>query len=298
MPLYSARPPQTPPSIFSVPLRRSCGRGGRLVARTGWRTVLMSCRKPARRRGPRPSGNTRIRPWFPASGYAGRGPPMSAEAEDRHLGLLRPRGAARRRRPGAAAPGARVHGRAGPADHQRVLDPRRSSRCDLIPGMAELGIAGTQYSGYGCPGRSPLTDGMIAMELSRGDPSISTFMGVHGGLAMGTIYLCGSEEQKERWLPADGADGADRRLRPDRARRRLRRRPRPADDGPPGRRHAGCSTARRSGSATPASPTWSSSGRRTSRPSGCSASSSRRTPRASPPSTSRTRSRCGRCRTR
>jgi alkylation response protein AidB-like acyl-CoA dehydrogenase len=73
---------------------------------------------------------------------------------------------------------------------------------DLIPGLAELGIAGTQYSGYGCPGRSPLTDGMIAMELSRGDPSISTFMGVHGGLAMGTIYLCGSDEQKERWLPA------------------------------------------------------------------------------------------------
>ena len=73
---------------------------------------------------------------------------------------------------------------------------------DLVPGLAALGIAGTQYSGYGCPGRSPLTDGMIAMELSRGDPSISTFMGVHGGLAMGSIYLCGSEEQKERWLPA------------------------------------------------------------------------------------------------
>jgi glutaryl-CoA dehydrogenase len=73
---------------------------------------------------------------------------------------------------------------------------------DLIPGLAELGIAGTQYSGYGCPGRSPLTDGMISMELSRGDPSISTFMGVHGGLAMGSVYLCGSEEQKERWLPA------------------------------------------------------------------------------------------------
>jgi glutaryl-CoA dehydrogenase len=73
---------------------------------------------------------------------------------------------------------------------------------ELIPGLAELGIAGAQYSGYGCPGRSPLTDGMIAMELSRGDPSMATFMGVHGGLAMGTIYLCGSEEQKERWLPA------------------------------------------------------------------------------------------------
>jgi glutaryl-CoA dehydrogenase len=71
----------------------------------------------------------------------------------------------------------------------------------LIPGLAELGIAGTPYTGYGCPGRSSLTDGMIAMELSRGDPSMATFMGVHGGLAMGTVYLCGSEEQKERWLP-------------------------------------------------------------------------------------------------
>jgi alkylation response protein AidB-like acyl-CoA dehydrogenase len=71
----------------------------------------------------------------------------------------------------------------------------------LIPEIAKLGIAGAQYSGYGCPGLSALTDGMIAMELSRGDPSVATFMGVHGGLAMGSIYLCGSEEQKQRWLP-------------------------------------------------------------------------------------------------
>jgi glutaryl-CoA dehydrogenase len=71
----------------------------------------------------------------------------------------------------------------------------------LIPQIAELGIAGNPYSGYGCPGRSFLTDGMVAMELSRGDPSVATFMGVHGGLAMGTVYLCGSEEQKQRWLP-------------------------------------------------------------------------------------------------
>ncbi|MDP9460450.1 MAG: acyl-CoA dehydrogenase family protein [Actinomycetota bacterium] len=72
----------------------------------------------------------------------------------------------------------------------------------LIPGLAELGIAGTPYSGYGCPGKSTLLDGMISMELSRGDPSVSTFMGVHGGLAMGTLHICGSEGQKERWLPA------------------------------------------------------------------------------------------------
>jgi glutaryl-CoA dehydrogenase len=72
---------------------------------------------------------------------------------------------------------------------------------DLIPGLAELGIAGNPYTGYGCPGRSSLADGMIAMELSKGDPSMATFMGVHGGLAMGSIYLCGSEDQKQRWLP-------------------------------------------------------------------------------------------------
>jgi glutaryl-CoA dehydrogenase len=67
--------------------------------------------------------------------------------------------------------------------------------------LAELGITGLAYQGYGCPGGGPLLDGMIAMELARVDPSISTFMGVHSGLAMGSIYLCGSEEQKQRWLP-------------------------------------------------------------------------------------------------
>jgi glutaryl-CoA dehydrogenase len=73
---------------------------------------------------------------------------------------------------------------------------------ELLPGFRELGIAGLQYDGPGCPGRSSLVDGMVSMELARVDPSIQTFFGVHGGLAMGTIQLCGSEEQKERWLPA------------------------------------------------------------------------------------------------
>jgi glutaryl-CoA dehydrogenase len=73
---------------------------------------------------------------------------------------------------------------------------------DLIPGLADLGIAGLACTGYECPGGSSLLDGMIALELARVDPSIATFMGVHGGLAMGSIYLCGSEEQKRRWLPA------------------------------------------------------------------------------------------------
>src|ERR1700710_1586552 len=73
---------------------------------------------------------------------------------------------------------------------------------ELVPGIAELGIAGLAYDGPGCPQRGALVDGMVAMELGRVDPSMATFMGVHGGLAMGSINICGSDEQRERWLPA------------------------------------------------------------------------------------------------
>jgi len=73
---------------------------------------------------------------------------------------------------------------------------------DLVPGMARLGIAGIGYQGYGCPGGGSLLSGLVAMEIARVDASIQTFLGVHSGLAMGSIYLCGSEEQKQRWLPA------------------------------------------------------------------------------------------------
>ena len=72
---------------------------------------------------------------------------------------------------------------------------------EVMPGFRQLGPAGLTYEGYGCPGWSNLLDGMVAMELARVDPSISTFSGVHSGLAMGSIYHCGSEEQKQRFLP-------------------------------------------------------------------------------------------------
>ena len=72
----------------------------------------------------------------------------------------------------------------------------------LIPGLAALGVAGLQYHGYGCPGKSSVLDGMLALEMARVDSSIATFFGVHSGLSMGSIYLCGSDEQKEQWLPS------------------------------------------------------------------------------------------------
>ena len=79
---------------------------------------------------------------------------------------------------------------------------RGSFPFEIVPGFRQLGLAGLPYHGFGCPGRSFLLDGMVAMELARTDPSIATFSGVHGGLSMGSIYLCGSEEQKQRYLPA------------------------------------------------------------------------------------------------
>jgi glutaryl-CoA dehydrogenase len=72
---------------------------------------------------------------------------------------------------------------------------------ELVEPWAELGLGGLAYEGYGCPGRSFLLDGLAAMETARVDSSFATFHGVHSGLAMGSIYLAGSEEQKERWLP-------------------------------------------------------------------------------------------------
>jgi len=72
---------------------------------------------------------------------------------------------------------------------------------ELIPHYAALGIAGAGYRGYDCLGKSSLFDGFVMKELARIDCSIATFHAVHSGLAMGSIYLCGSEEQKRYWLP-------------------------------------------------------------------------------------------------
>ena len=71
----------------------------------------------------------------------------------------------------------------------------------LLPRLAELGIVGTAIQGYGAPGLSRLQAGLVAMELSRGDGSLNTLNAVQSGLVMGSIYLLGSDEQKQRWLP-------------------------------------------------------------------------------------------------
>ncbi|HEY2010809.1 MAG TPA: acyl-CoA dehydrogenase family protein [Rhizomicrobium sp.] len=72
---------------------------------------------------------------------------------------------------------------------------------ELLPAFKNLNIGGLGLDGYGCRGGSQELFGLITMELARTDASFCTFFGVHDGLAMGSIYLAGSEEQKQKWLP-------------------------------------------------------------------------------------------------
>ena len=72
---------------------------------------------------------------------------------------------------------------------------------ELVEKLAKIGIIGDGIEGYGCAPMGPIAAGLVNMELSRGDASIGTFYGVHCGLAMKSIALLGSPEQRERWLP-------------------------------------------------------------------------------------------------
>src|SRR6201986_260262 len=77
----------------------------------------------------------------------------------------------------------------------------------LVKRLPELGIVGGDIKGYGGAGMSPVACGLVTMELHRGDGSLGLFLGVHAGLAMESVAMCGSEEQKASWL----ADIARRR---------------------------------------------------------------------------------------
>src|SRR5215471_16281379 len=72
---------------------------------------------------------------------------------------------------------------------------------DLCRRLGELGLVGDGIEGYGCPPMTSLAAGLIHMELNRGDGSLGTFLGVQAGLAMRSIAMLGSPEQKQRWLP-------------------------------------------------------------------------------------------------
>ena len=72
----------------------------------------------------------------------------------------------------------------------------------IIPELARLGFLGANLEGYGCAGMNNVEYGLIMQELERADTGIRSFVSVQGALVMYAIYAYGSEEQKQRWLPA------------------------------------------------------------------------------------------------
>ncbi|MCP5092062.1 MAG: acyl-CoA dehydrogenase [Gammaproteobacteria bacterium] len=72
----------------------------------------------------------------------------------------------------------------------------------LIGEVAELGLLGTSIDGYDCAGLNAVSYGLICQELERGDSALRSFVSVQSSLVMFPIHAYGSEEQKQRWLPA------------------------------------------------------------------------------------------------
>ena len=85
-----------------------------------------------------------------------------------------------------------------------IRDCYREARfpAELIPEMGRLGFFGANLEGYGCAGMSNVEYGLVMQELERGDSGLRSFVSVQGALVMYPILTYGSEEQKQRWLPA------------------------------------------------------------------------------------------------
>jgi glutaryl-CoA dehydrogenase len=73
---------------------------------------------------------------------------------------------------------------------------------DLIAQVAELGLLGSSIDGYDCAGLNSICYGLICQELERGDSGLRSFVSVQSSLVMFPIHAYGSDEQKQRWLPA------------------------------------------------------------------------------------------------
>ena len=72
----------------------------------------------------------------------------------------------------------------------------------VVPQLAEMGIFGATLTGYGCAGMNNVSYGLILQELERGDSGLRSFASVQSSLCMYPIYAYGTDEQKERFLPA------------------------------------------------------------------------------------------------
>jgi glutaryl-CoA dehydrogenase len=73
---------------------------------------------------------------------------------------------------------------------------------ELVKPMADLGFFGASLKGYGCAEMSNVEYGLVMQELERGDSGVRSFVSVQSALVMYPIHAFGSDEQKNKWLPA------------------------------------------------------------------------------------------------
>src|SRR5579875_3547397 len=90
----------------------------------------------------------------------------------------------------------------------------RNDREERFPSEALDGLKRDGWVGltipaeYGGGGADPLTYCLVIEELGRGDANVRSILSVHLGLVAGSIARWGSEDQKQRWLPAMAAGQA------------------------------------------------------------------------------------------
>ena len=108
------------------------------------------------------------------------------------------------------------------------LDREKRFPYEIVEQLGELGLMGIPFpEEYGGGGGDSLAYALAVEELTRVDSSVAITMCAHTCLGTQPIYLFGTEEQKQRYLPDLCAGTQARRLRADRARGGLGRRQRP-----------------------------------------------------------------------
>jgi len=86
--------------------------------------------------------------------------------------------------------------------HVREWDEQQHFPAELMPKLAALGLLGIQFpEQYGGAGLSAIDYCICIEELARVDPAVALSIAAHNGLCSAHIFLFGSEQQKQQYLP-------------------------------------------------------------------------------------------------
>jgi len=72
---------------------------------------------------------------------------------------------------------------------------------EIVPRLAELGLLGMKYEGYGCTAATNVDYGLACQELEWADSGLRSFASVQTSLVIHPIHTWGSEKQKQTYLP-------------------------------------------------------------------------------------------------